>query len=126
MKRLWIGVALLGVMLAAGVAMLLFSRNFYEDFSGNMEAAADAALTGQWAAAEELARQATAQWGRYHRFFASFTDHEPIEDVKLLLMKLELYQKARLSVDFADTCHALSQLCEAIDETHSLNWWSVL
>lgn len=126
MKRLWIGVILLGIMLAGGVAMLLFSHSFYETFSETLEAAAQAALTGQWTEAEQLSGQAGAQWNRHHRFFASFTDHEPIEDVQLLLIKLQLYQNARLSVDFADTCRALAQLCQAIDETHSLNWWSVL
>lgn len=126
MKRFWIGVILLGIMLAGGVAMLLLSHDFYEEFSRKLETAAQAALAQKWSEAENLSQQATRQWHRCHRFWASFTDHEPIEDVQLLFRKLQLYQTARLSVDFADTCHALIQLCNAIDETHSLNWWSVL
>ena len=126
MKRLWIGVVLLGIMLAGGIGMLLFSHSFYDEFSETLESAADAALSGQWSEAEKLSRQATMQWRRHHRFIASFTDHEPIEDVESLLRKLELYQNTQLPVDFADTCRTLGQLCKAIDESHSLNWWSVL
>ena len=126
MKRFWIGIALLVILLAGGVAMLEFSQDFYDGLSHKLELAADAALAGHWSEAEKLSQQAKMQWSRHHRFFASFTDHEPIEDVQLLFMKLELYQQAQLTVDFADACCALEQLCEAIDETHNLNWWSVL
>lgn len=126
MKRLWIGVVLLGVMLAAGIGMLFFSRHFYRSFSDTLEQAADAAMAENWSAAGECARQATQQWQRWQRFFASSTDHEPVEEVSLLLSRLVLFEKARLAVDFADTCHSLSHLCEAIDESHSLKWWSVL
>lgn len=126
MKRLWIGVILLGVMLAGSIGMLLFSHSFYGEFSETLESAADAALSGHWADAEKYSRQAQTQWDRCHRFFASFTDHEPVEEIKLLLSRLELYQNARLAVDFADICRTVSHLCEAIDESHSLNWWAVL
>lgn len=126
MKRLWIGVALLVLMLASGIAMLLLSHHFYRSFSDTLNSAADAALSENWADAEALAQQATRQWQRYHRFLASFTDHEPVEQVDLLLSRLALFRNARLAVDFADVCKSLSHLSEAIDESHSLNWWSVL
>ena len=126
MKRFWIDIAMLGVMLAGSIAMLLFSHSFYDAFSETLESAADAALSGHWSEAEKLSQQAKLQWSRSRRFFASFTDHEPVEDVQLLFMKLELYQQARLTVDFADACKSIAHLCEAIDESHNLNWWSVL
>ena len=126
MKRLWIGVILLSIMLVSSMGMLLFSRSFYKGFSETLEAAADAALSGSWEDAEKNSRQAQMQWDRHHRFFASFTDHEPVEEIELLLSRLELYQHARLAIDFADTCKSLAHLCEAIDESHNLKWWSVL
>lgn len=126
MKRLWIGVALLVLMLVGGIAMLLLSHNFYTRFSDTLEAAADAALSGNWSDAEKQAREATRQWQRYRRFLASFTDHEPVENVQQLLTRLELFQNAHLTVDFADACKSLAHLSEAIDESHNLKWWSVL
>lgn len=126
MKRFWIGLILLSVMLAGGIGMLLFSHGFYDGFSEVLEAAADAALSDNWEDAKALMDNAAAQWEHRHHFFASFTDHEPVEEIELLLARLELYEKARLAVDFADACESLSHLCEAIDEYHSLNWWAVL
>ena len=126
MKRLWIGVILLSLMLAGGIGLLLFSHHFYHQFSETLTRAADAALSENWEQAEKLMQQATEQWNHRHCFFASFTDHEPVEEIELLLSRLALYQKAHLQVDFADACENLSHLCEAIDEFHSLNWWSVL
>ena len=126
MKRLWIGVILLGIMLIGSIGMLLFSHSFYQEFSETLESAASAAIEGNWTAAEQSARQVQSQWNQHHRFFASFTDHEPVEEIELLLSRLKLYQDARLAVDFADACRTLSHLCEAIDESHGLNWWAVL
>ena len=126
MKRLWIGVVLLVLMLIGGITMLLLSHRFYSRFSDTLESAADAALSENWSDAEKLAQEATRQWQRYHRFLASFTDHEPVENVELLLTRLTLFQNARLTVDFVDTCRSLSHLSEAIDESHNLKWWSVL
>lgn len=126
MKRLWIGVILLGILLVGGIAMLLFSHQFYAQFSETLDGAAAAALSENWTEAALLTKKATAQWDRHHRFFASFTDHEPVEEIRLLLSRLELYQRARLAIDYADACESLSRLCEAVDEFHSLNWWAVL
>lgn len=126
MKRLWIGIVLLAVMLAGGVGMLLFSGRFYRDFSAALDAAADAALEENWSEAAALTEQATAHWNRHRRFLSAFTDHEPMEEVEQLLSRLELFEQTRLSVDFADACRSLVHLCEAIDESHSLKWWSLL
>lgn len=126
MRRLWIGIVLLAVMLAGGIGMLLFSRDFYEDFSAALQQASDAAQAGDWAQAGALTEKATAQWKHHQHFLASFTDHEPVEEVSMLLSRLELFRNARLTVDFADTCQSLCHLCEAIDESHSLKWWSLL
>lgn len=126
MRRFWIGVALLFLMLAGSIVMLLLSHRFYDNFSDTLDAAADAALSENWSDAEALTRQTTRHWRHYRRFLASFTDHEPIEQVELLLSRLMLFQKARLAVEFADACESLSLLSKAIDESHSLKWWSVL
>ena len=126
MKRFWIGVVLLVLLLGSGITMLLLSHGFYTRFSDTLEAAAAAALSDNWTEAEDLAEKATQQWTRYHRFLSSFTDHEPIENVELLLTRLTLFQNARRNVDFADACKSLAHLSEAIDESHNLKWWSVL
>ena len=126
MRRLWIGVALLGIMLAGSIGMLRFSHHFHEEFSNTLHQAEAAALEGNWTAAEAYREKADLQWQKHHRFLASFTDHEPIEEVETLLTRLQLFCDARDALDFADVCSSLRHLSEAIDESHSIKWWSLL
>ena len=126
MNRLWIGVGLLAVLLAIGVSMLLISKNFNEEFSESLEQAGQSAMSGNWTAAEKQLAVSKEKWQSYRRFWASSTDHEPVEQVQNLFSQLELFQARRLEVEFAAACRALVNLAEAIDESHSLRWWSVL
>ena len=126
MNRLWIGVGLLAVLLAMGVGMLLVSLNFNEGFSESLEQAGQFAMSGNWTAAEKQLAVGKEKWQIYRRFWASSTDHEPVEEVQNLFSQLELFQARRLEVEFASACRALVNLAEAIDESHSLRWWSVL
>ena len=126
MNRLWIGVGLLAVLLAFGVTMVFISRDFHGDFSSGLEEAGGFAMAGNWSAAEKQLAKSREKWQTYRRFWASFTDHEPVEQVENLFSQLELYQARRLDVEFASACYALAELSEVINESHNLNWWSVL
>ena len=126
MSRLWIGVGLLVILLALGLTMLFVSRDFHEEFSTGLEEAGQFAMAGNWTAAEKQLAKSREKWQNYRRFWASFTDHEPVEQVQNLFSQLELFQARRLDVEFASACYALAELSEAIDESHSLRWWSVL
>lgn len=126
MNRLWIGVGILLILLALGLGLLWVSRDFYEEFANGLEQAGKLAMEGSWPAAGEKAAQSRAQWDRYRRFWAAFTDHEPVEQMQNLFSQLEVYRQRQLEVDFATVCHSLVDLAEALDESHSLSWWSIL
>lgn len=126
MKRLWIGILLLGAMLAGAIAMLLFSSHFYQTFSDTLDEAKTFANVENWESAAQKAHDAEALWDRHHRFLSAFTDHEPVEEIERLLAHLTLYEENRMRVDFVDVCQSLCLLCEAIDESHNLKWWSIL
>ena len=126
MGRLWIGVGILVVMLAMAIGLLWGSRVFFEDFSDNLEQAGALALAGNWASAGEKAEKSRTQWEKYRHFWSAFTDHEPVEQMQELFSRLEIYRQKQLEVDFAAVCSSLVQMAEAIDESHSLKWWSVL
>ena len=126
MSRLWIGIGLLVVLLAMGIGLLWGSRVFFEDFTAEIQQAGELALAGNWADAEKKAESCRKKWDRYHRFWASFTDHEPIEQMENLFSQLDVYRVRRLEVDFATVCRNLAHVAEAIDESHNLRWWSVL
>lgn len=126
MGRLWIGIGILLVMLAMAIGLLWGSRAFFEDFSDNLEQAGASALAGNWEFATQKAEKSRAQWEKYRHFWSAFTDHEPMEQMQELFSRLEIYRQKQLEVDFAAVCGSLVQMAEAIDESHSLKWWSVL
>lgn len=126
MKRLWIGVVLLVLLLAGSLFLLDFSSRFYKDFSVSIEQAGSFALAGDWTNALEHARLCQKKWEKKQHFLAAFTDHEPIEQLDTLFSQLEIYGKDRLPVEFACVCRQLYHLVEAIDESHSLKWWTIL
>lgn len=126
MNRLWIGIGILVVLFALAVGLLFGSRAFFEDFSDNLEQAGQLALAGNWADATQKAAKSRAQWEKYRHFWSAFTDHEPMEQMQELFLRLEIYRQKQLEVDFATVCGSLVQMAEAIDESHSLKWWSIL
>lgn len=126
MNRLWIGIGLLIVLLAMGIGLLWGSTVFFEEFSEEIEQAGELALAGNWADAQKKAAQSRAKWERWRFFWSSFTDHEPVEQMQNLFSQLDVYRARQLEVDFATVCRNLSNIAQAIQESHGLKWWSVL
>ena len=126
MLRLWIGIGILAILLAMGIGLLWGSGVFFEELSQDLQQAGDFALAGNWQAAGEKVEKSREKWEAYRPFWASFTDHEPVEQMQNLFAQLELYRTRQLEVEFAAVCRNLVHVAEAIDESHSLKWWSVL
>ena len=126
MLRLWIGIGILAILLAMGIGLLWGSGVFFEELSQDLQQAGDFALAGNWQAAGEKVEKSREKWEAYRPFWASFTDHEPVEQMQNLFAQLELYRTRQLEVEFAAVCRNLVHVAEAIDESHSLKWWSIL
>ena len=103
-----------------------YSAQLFEDFSDNLEQAGVAALAGNWADATQKAAKSRAQWEKYRHFWSAFTDHEPMEQMQELFSWLDVYQQKQMEVDYATVCNSLAHVAEAIEESHSLKWWSIL
>ena len=126
MKRLWIGITIFLLLLGLGLGIFGASQAFFSKFSQKVENAGEIALAGNWVYAEELAEECREKWDTYRHFWASFTDHAPIEEIGLLFSQLELYARQRLATEFAACCHALAKEADAIAESHGIAWWSLL
>ena len=126
MKRLWLGIGVLAVFLAASLLLSWYLPGLHRDLSETLSAAAQAAEKSDWEEAARLAGGAKQTWERSRHFVASFTDHEPLETLDSLFAELEVYRAAALPIDYAATCVQLSQLCLAIAESHCLTWWNLL
>ena len=126
MKRLWIGAALLLLLLAAGVFSTVATARFHHSLSQRLEATASAAMAQDWEAAGELLHQCRSRWARWRNFVAAGVSHEPIEQIDMLYAQLEFYFRRRDSLGFALCCTALRHQTQAVGEAQSLNWWNLL
>lgn len=126
MKRLWIGVGLLILLLLLGILTTVFAARHQEQISQTLAEARNAAEVGQWEKAAGACFRAKALWESRHHLTASIADHEPMEEVESLFAQLEIYLKARDPVAFSACCSGLEVFVRAIGEAHSVNWWSLL
>ena len=88
MKRLWIGIAFLAVMLAMGIVLTVLFDRIHTPLSENLQEASRLAMMDDWEKATALAKQARADWEKYREFIAAVADHEPLEKMEYLLDQL--------------------------------------
>lgn len=126
MRRLWIGVGFLIVMLAVGIVLTLLFDRIHTPLSEDLRQASQLAMAEDWEKATALAQQARADWKQYREFIAAVADHEPLEKMEYLLDKLDVYAQARRTADFSAVCVELAALADAMLESQQLTWWSFL
>ena len=126
MKRLWIGIAFLALLLAGGFGISIGMNNLQKDISQQLTAACQTALTGDLKQAAIQATAAKEVWEQYRNLVATVTDHEPMEDMDTLFAQLPIYYETDSPLNFAAVCSDLSLLIQAIGENQALKWWGVL
>ncbi len=126
MKRLWLGVALLAVLLAASIAAQAVTGRIHEPIAKDLEQAADAALAEDWEQANLSYRRARDAWQRCHGATASVADHSPMDELDMLFAELQVFAREREAVHFAATCRSAAQMAQAMAQAHSLTWWNFL
>ena len=126
MKRLWIGVGFLIVMLVIGIFLAVRFDQIHTPLSEDLEEAAALAMAQEWEKASALTRKARADWRKYREFIAAVADHEPLEKMEYLLEQLAVYAQLRWTVDFSATCVEVAALAEAMLESQQLAWWNFL
>lgn len=126
MKRLWVGVGFLIVMLAVGICLTLLFDGIHSPLSEDMLEASRLAMEGAWEKASALTQQARAEWKEYRKLIAAVADHEPLEKMEYLLDQLSVYAQLHRTADFSATCVELAALADAMLESQSLSWWNFL
>lgn len=126
MKRLWIGAALLLILLLGGIGSTFAMERFHRDLARHLESTAAAALEEDWPRAQALLHQCRSRWLRFRNFVAAGASHEPIEEIDNLYDQLDIYLQRRDSLDFALCCSTLRHRTEALGEAQSINWWNLL
>ena len=120
MKRMWIGVALLAVLLVSS----LLAAEFMEKAHGPI--ASDLELEGSWGRAEALTARARKSWDKHRFLTAAFADHGPMEEIDAQFAKIEAFAAERNRIDFCAGCAYLARILEALGESHSLNFRNLM
>lgn len=126
MKRCWIGLGLLIVLLAGSIAVTWRMGRCHEPMTEAVTQAAERALDGDWGNALSLTEKARASWEKSWGISAAFADHEPMEEINGLFAELEVYAKARDGTGYAAVCAQLRTALEAMGEAHGFVWWNLL
>ena len=126
MKRIWIGLGLLTGILLVGVWTTVKLNRVHTSISDDLLKSAQAAQTGNWEQADELADNASKCWQDNWHFSAALTDHMALDEIDALFAQSEVYRRNRSTVDYAAACAQLAQYIDAVQEGHQLSWWNLL
>lgn len=126
MKRCWLGLALLLGLLLAGLPVTKTVTEKNEVLEARLEAVSEAAFGEDWAEAEAQLTAAKRKWDGNWRFFAVFSDHEPMEEMDGLFSQAEVYLQSRNPEALAAVCAQLAAAAAAMGDAHALNWWNLL
>lgn len=126
MKRLWIGIGFLIVMLAVGIFLTLQFSRIHEPLARDLWKASEMAAAQDWENATALTRQARADWEQYRHLIAAVADHEPLEEMEYLLDQLDIYAGEREAVHFCAVCVQIARLADAMLDSQQITWWNLL
>ena len=126
MKRFWIGLILLAVLLALGIFTTVAMDRVHNSLSLELRQAGAAASEGSWLRAADLIRQANAHWERCRGAVAAAASHEPMEEIDTLFDQAQIYLEHRDQLGFVLCCASLRCRMQAMGEAHAISWWSLL
>ena len=126
MRRIWIGIILLGVLLAGGLWISDFMAQNHSPMAQDLHRAGELAEMDQWELAQAYARRAQDRWEEKWPVTASVADHEPMDEIDALFAQLEIFSQSRDATAYRAVCAHLGSLLEAISQSHSITWWNLM
>ena len=126
MKRIWIGIALLVLLLGAGIRTSGFMKEAHLPVARDLRRAGELALEEQWGPAQAFASRGQKQWQKKWPVIAAVADHEPMDEIDALFAQLEVYAGEEDRLAYSAACAHLRSLLEALGQSHSFNWWNLM
>ncbi len=126
MKRLYIGISVLVVLLAVGLFISFAINRMYAPIISLLDDAAEAALREDISTATEKAEKARALWERCKQATATVADHTPMEEIDHLFAEADIYAKSEEVPHFAACCAQLAAMVQNMGEVHKPNLWNLL
>ena len=126
MKRSWLGLGLLLVVLVLGLLVTWAMDRIHSPIEEALTAAADAAQQNNWSLAQTHFDSAKNRWEKWLHFRSCFADHSPVEEIDGSFARLQIYCHLRENAAFAADCRELAKKVAAVGEAHGLVWWNIL
>ena len=126
MKRVWLGVGLLIVLLLVSLGVTWGMDRIHKPIADDLDQAAAWAEAGNWHNAEVYSRRAETAWNKWEHFRACFADHTPTEEVSAELAAMDTARQERETADFAASCARAAKMVQAVGDAHGLYWWNLL
>ena len=126
MKRLWIGIGFLAVILLIGTGITLAFEQLHKPLSDTLQQASEAAMAEDWEKASALTKSAKADWEKCREFTAAVADHEPLEEMDALFAQLEVRARQQETTDFAALSAQLARMAQAMADSQSISWWNLV
>ncbi len=126
MKRLYIGICVLALLLAIGLFISFAMNRMYAPITTLLEDAVAATLREDFSNAKEKAEKAKALWETYKNATATVADHTPMEDIDHLFAEMDIYAKTEELPHFAACCAQLAVMIGDMGDAHKLNLWNLL
>lgn len=126
MKRLWIGVVLMALLLAGGIWEFRWLETTYKPAAAAIEQAEEMAQNRDLDGAAALTRSVQRTWNTKKHIAAAFVPHDMIDEIEGLFARLELYQAGGDAAAYAVSCTQLSMLLDALGNVYTPTWWNLL
>ena len=126
MKRSWIGLGLLVILLVLGLMSTRAMKKIHAPVAQQLTRAAEDTREGSRERGRLNFQAAKETWQAWENFRACFSDHTPVEEIDALFAQLEIYCAAREDTAFAAGCMELAEKVRAIGDAHGLVWWNIL
>lgn len=126
MKRIWIGIGLLAVMLVAGIWVSEYMDHTHSAIAEDLDRASRLMMQHQWEGANSLTARARKSWEDRRSITACFAEHEPLDEIDGIFAQLEIYAADRDEVACSASCVYLSQRLRALGKCHKFTLWNLL
>lgn len=126
MIRFRFGLGILALILAMGIAAMLFMGHIHGDICKDLDKAGDLAAESRLDEADKHINTAQENWERHRHLVASLAEHTDMDEVDGLFCKLESYRQIQDAHACAAICAELKFRVEALGESHNINWWNIL
>lgn len=121
MKRSWIGLGLLGALLAVSLWVSRQMAGFQLPLARQLEQSAVLAMAEDWESAIHSTDSVLTEWEKRQIFCAAFTDHTVLEEAEGCFSQLGIFGQARDAESYAALCRQTACLLKAISDAQQMS-----